>query len=70
MNTIVKSAVAGTLVLASSGAFAIGMPNSNSSDLILVIQNVNTPTSVYALDTGISINSIFGSTGLPSTSVT
>jgi hypothetical protein len=66
MNTIVKSAVAGTLALASTGAFAIGLPSSNSSDLILIIENVNTPTNVYALDTGISINSIFPSTGFVS----
>src|SRR5579863_5996832 len=63
MNTIVQSAVAGALALASTGAFAIGLPDTNTSDLVLVVQNVNTPTNVYALDTGISINSIFPSTG-------
>ena len=66
MNIIVKSAVAGTLALPFTGAFAIGLPSDNSSDLVLIIQNVSTPTNVYALDTGISINAIFPSTGFVS----
>jgi hypothetical protein len=59
MNIIVKTAVASALGLGATGAFAIGVPASGGSDLILVIQNESTPADVYALDTGISINTIF-----------
>jgi hypothetical protein len=58
MNMIVKSAVASALSLAAGGAFAMGLPSSGSSDLVLIVQNNATPTNVYALDTGISINSV------------
>ncbi len=64
MNTIVKSAIAGALALAATGAYALGVPDSGSSDLILVVQNVATPTNVYALDTGISIDSILPTASL------
>jgi hypothetical protein len=66
MNIIANSAIAGTMALASTGAFALGLPSTNSSDLLLVIQNVAVPNDVYALDTGISIDSIFPSTGFVS----
>lgn len=69
MNMIVKSAVATALSLAAGGAFAMGLPSSGSSDLVLVIQNTATPTNVYALDTGISINSVMPTSGLVSNSV-
>jgi hypothetical protein len=58
MNTFVKAAVAGVLSLGASGAFAaIGDPWSNSSDLILVVENASTHAA-YALDTGISLNTL------------
>jgi hypothetical protein len=57
MNMIVKSAVAGVLALGASGAYALGIPANNSSDLVLVVQNNANPANVYVLDTGISINS-------------
>jgi hypothetical protein len=58
MNILVKTAVAGALVLGATSAFALGVPNTNSSDLILVVENLST-NATYALDTGISIDSIF-----------
>ena len=58
MNILVKSAVAGALALSATGAFALGVPSTNSSDLILVVENLTT-SATYALDTGVSINSIF-----------
>jgi hypothetical protein len=58
MNMIVKSAIAGALALGASGAYALGIPANNSSDLVLVIQNTATPANVYVLDTGISLDSI------------
>ena len=60
MNMILKSAVGATLALAAAGANALGVPATNSSDLVLVIQNQATPANVYVLDTGISINSALG----------
>jgi hypothetical protein len=66
MNIILKSAIAGALALGATGAYALGVPATNSSDLILVIQNESTPADVYALDTGISINSILPTSGLVS----
>jgi hypothetical protein len=64
MNIFVKSAVAAALFSGASGAYAIGLPSSNSSDLILVVQNESNLADVYELDTGISINSIMPSSGL------
>src|SRR3981081_3498584 len=64
MNMIVKSAVAGVLALGATGAYALGIPANNSSDLVLVIQNNVTPANVYVLDTGISIDSIMPTSGL------
>jgi hypothetical protein len=61
MNIIAKTGVAGALALSATGAFALGIPSTNSSDLVLVVQNVNTPADVYMLDTGISLNTIFPS---------
>jgi hypothetical protein len=69
MNMIVKSAVASALSLAAGGAFAMGLPSSGSSDLVLIIQNESTPTNVYALDTGISINSVLPTGSLVSNAV-
>jgi hypothetical protein len=68
MNIIAKSAVAAALALGASGAYALGIPATNSSDLVLVIQNESTPANVYALDTGISINSVMPSSGLSANS--
>jgi hypothetical protein len=64
MNMIVKSAVAGVLALGASGAYALGIPANNSSDLVLVIQNNTTPANVYVLDTGISIDSLMPTANL------
>jgi hypothetical protein len=66
---LVKSAVAGALALSATGAFALGVPSTNSSDLVLVIQNTATPSNVYALDTGISISSLIPTTGFVSGAV-
>lgn len=58
MNTFVKAAVAGVLSLGATGAFAAtGLPWSNSSDLLLVVENATTHAA-YALDTGISIDTL------------
>lgn len=60
MNSLVKVAIAGALSLgAASGAFAasLGAPWSGSSDLVLVIENATTHNA-YALDTGISLDSL------------
>jgi hypothetical protein len=64
MNILVKSAVATALGLGASSAFALGLPATNSSNLILVVENL-TSTATYAFDTGIAINSV-----LPTASVT
>jgi hypothetical protein len=64
MNILVKSAVAAALASGASGAYALGIPSTNSSDLVLVVQNETTPADVYVLDTGISINSVMPSSGL------
>jgi hypothetical protein len=64
MNMIVKSAIAGALALGASGAYALGIPANNSSDLVLVIQNTATPANVYVLDTGISLDSIMPTASL------
>jgi hypothetical protein len=61
MNTLVKTGVAAALALGATGAFALGVPSTGSSDLVLVVQNTTTPTSVYLLDTGISLDTIFPS---------
>jgi hypothetical protein len=64
MNVLTKSAVAGALVLgASSGAYALGIPALNSSDLVLVVENLST-NATYAFDTGITINSLMATPGL------
>ena len=61
MNTLLKSAVAGALALGATSAFAIGVPSSNNSDVILYVDAVTSTgssTGVYALDTGISLSSL------------
>jgi hypothetical protein len=64
MNTILKTAMVGALALGGSSAFAaIPIPSTGSSDLILVVQNLTTDAT-YALDTGISINSLLPNSGL------
>jgi hypothetical protein len=60
MNIVLKTAVAGALALVAAGANALGVPALNNSDLVLIVQD-ETTSATYALDTGISINSIFGS---------
>jgi hypothetical protein len=62
MNVFLKSAIAGALALGATGAFAMGTPASNSSDLILIIEN-NTTQAAYALDTGVSLSSLLPGTG-------
>jgi hypothetical protein len=59
MNSLVKVAIAGALSLGASGAFAasLGAPWSNSSDLVLVVENASTHTA-YALDTGVTLDSL------------
>jgi hypothetical protein len=57
MNMLVKSAVAAALGLGATSAFAMGVPATNSSDLVLVVENLSTQAT-YALDTGILINTI------------
>jgi hypothetical protein len=60
MNIIVKSAVAGALGLAASSAFAISLPSSGSSDLVLIVAEYNssgTDVANYALDTNIKVGS-------------
>ncbi len=64
MNMVVKSAVAAALGLGATSAFSLGLPATNSSDLILVVENLSTQAT-YALDTGILINNV-----LPTASVT
>jgi hypothetical protein len=61
MNTLLKSAVAGALALGATSAFAIGVPSSNNSDVILYVDAVTSTgssTGVYALDTGITLSSL------------
>jgi hypothetical protein len=65
MNNLVKSAVAGALALTGTSAFAVTAPNTNSNDLVLVVYNTTT-NAAYALDTGVTINSILPSSGLVS----
>jgi hypothetical protein len=62
MNLLVKSAVGSALALAAVGAHALGIPATDSSDLVLVIQSVSTPANVYVLDTGISLNTAMSGT--------
>jgi hypothetical protein len=59
MNSLVKVAIAGVLSLGASGAFAasLGAPWSNSSDLVLVVENASTHVA-YALDTGVTLDSL------------
>ena len=69
MNTLMKAAIAGALSLSATGAFAAtGLPWSNSSDLILVVENT-TSHAAYALDTGISLNSLLPTGSLVSGAV-
>jgi hypothetical protein len=63
MNILLKSAVAGALALSASGAFALGTPAMNSSDLVLIVQDV-TKNTTYAYDTGVDIDSVFQTSGL------
>ncbi len=65
MNNLVKSAVAGALALTGSGAFAVTAPTTNSNDLVLVVYNTTT-NAAYALDTGITLNSVLPTSGLVS----
>jgi hypothetical protein len=69
MNLILKSAVGATLALAAAGANALGVPATDSSDLVLVVQNESNLANVYVLDTGISINSALGTGTLGSNAV-
>jgi hypothetical protein len=62
MNLLVKSAVGSALALVAVGANALGIPATDSSDLVLVIQSVATPGNVYVLDTGISLNTAMSGT--------
>lgn len=57
MNILVKSAVAGALALGATGAFALGVPNQGSTDLVLVVENLTTQAT-YALDTNIPLSSV------------
>ncbi len=57
MNILLKSAIAGALALGATSAFALGVPDQGSSDLVLIVEN-QTTFATYALDTGISIDSI------------
>jgi hypothetical protein len=58
MNTFVKAAIAGVLSLGATSAFAnIGDPWSNSSDLVLVVENATTHNA-YALDLGITLDQL------------
>jgi hypothetical protein len=69
MNILVKAAIAGALSLGATGAFAaVGAPWSNSSDVLLVVENASTHNA-YALDTGISINSLLPTSSLVSGAV-
>ncbi len=69
MNTFVKAAIAGVLSLGATSAFAgISDPWSNSSDLVLVVENASTHAA-YALDTGISINQLLPTSSLVSGAV-
>ena len=43
MNMLVKTAIAGALALGATGAYALGIPATDSSDLVLVVQNTATP---------------------------
>lgn len=61
MNSIVKSAIAGALALGATSAFALGVPSTNSSDLILYVDaesSTGASTGVYAYDTGITLKSL------------
>ncbi len=68
MNILLKSAVAAALTLSATGAFALGIPANNSSDLVLVVEN-NTTKATYALDTGITIDSVLPTGSLVSGAV-
>src|ERR1700704_1765099 len=63
MNIIVKSAVASALALSATGAFALGTPALNSSDLVLIVQDM-TKNTTYAFDTGVAIDSVLQTSGL------
>jgi hypothetical protein len=69
MNTFAKATIAGVLSLGATGAFAaVGDPWSNSSDLILVVEKAFT-RDAYALDTGISLNTLLPTSSLVSGAV-
>jgi len=69
MNTFVKAAIAGVLSLGATGAFAsVGDPWSNSSDLVLVVENATTHNA-YALDLGITMNQLLPTNSLVSGAV-
>jgi hypothetical protein len=61
MNSLVKTAVAGALALGATSAFAVGLPSTNNSDLILYVDALTssgTSAGVYAVDTNISLSSL------------
>jgi hypothetical protein len=69
MNTFVKAAIAGALSLSATCAFAaVGDPWSNSSDLILVVENASTHAA-YVLDTGVSLDTLLPTASLKSGAV-
>lgn len=69
MNTFVKAAIAGVLSLTATGAFAAtGAPWSNSSTLVLVVENASTHAA-YALDTGITLDQLLPTSSLVSGAV-
>lgn len=70
MNSLVKVAIAGVLSLGASGAFAASLsaPWTGSSDLVLVVENATTHTA-YALDTGVSLDSLLPTGSLVSGAV-
>jgi hypothetical protein len=69
MNTLVKAAIAGALSLSATAAFAnISAPWTNTSDLVLVVENATTHNA-YALDLGITIDQLLPTGSLVSGAV-
>jgi hypothetical protein len=69
MKTLVKAAIAGALSLSATGAFAnISDPWTNSSDLVLVVENATTHNA-YALDLGITLDTLLPTGSLVSNAV-
>jgi hypothetical protein len=64
MNTLVKAAIAGALSLSATTAFAnISAPWTNTSDLVLVVENATTHNA-YALDLGVTIDQLMPTSSL------